>query len=242
MAGRMDYDGMAEEYASYRIAIPAVLQSLLRSADLGPSSRVLEVGCGNGNYILGIRGRTGAECWGLDPSEEMLSFLGRASKGVRTVKGIAEHMDIPDEQFDLVFSVDVIHHLDDRLAYFMEAVRVLRPRGLLCTVTDSEEIIRQRVPLSKYFPESVEPELARYPGIGRLEREMTEAGLRELRSEEVRWPYDMTDPSPYRARAFSALLLISDEALERGLARMEADLERGPIPCHARYLLLWGRR
>ncbi len=85
----------------------------------------------------------------------------------------------PLRQFDLVFSVDVIHHVSDKAAFYREAARVLQPGGHACTVTDSEEIIRRREVLSGYFPETVEVELARYPRLADLEGWMAEAGLVE---------------------------------------------------------------
>ncbi|MER3438994.1 MAG: hypothetical protein C4346_16180 [Chloroflexota bacterium] len=51
--------------------------------------------------------------------------------------GRAEVLPFKAQSFDLVFSVDVVHHISDRLAAFREARRVLRPRGWCCTVTDS---------------------------------------------------------------------------------------------------------
>ena len=40
--------------------------------------------------------------------------------------------------------------------------------------------------------------------------------------------------------AFSSLLLIDEDAFARGMARLEADLARGPIPCVSPYTLIWG--
>lgn len=52
--------------------------------------------------------------------------------------------------------------------------------------------------------------------------------------------YDkITDLAAYRDKAFSALRLIPDYAFRRGLAQMEADLARSPIPAVSRYLLIW---
>jgi len=43
--------------------------------------------------------------------------------------GQAETLDFPEATFDLVFSVDVIHHVGDRTACYQEAFRVLKPGG-----------------------------------------------------------------------------------------------------------------
>ena len=144
--------------------------------------------------------------------------------------------------FDLVFSVDVIHHVDIRLAYFREAYRVLRAGRKVCTVTDSEWIIRHRQPLAIYFPETVEIELDRYPRIAELREVMERVGFSEMTEDTVEFAYQLTDIQAYRDKAFSALLLIPEAAFQRGIERMEQDLRTGPIQCASRYLLLWGTK
>ncbi len=238
----MDYDELAREYAAHRRVNPEVLRALVGDCGLSPASRVLEVGCGTGNYIKAVRSAVGCRCWGTDPSMEMLAKAREAPGSVNFGYGRGESIRFEDGSLDLVFSVDAIHHVEDREAFFSEAHRVLAPGGLLCTVTDSEEIIRNRIPLSSYFPDTVEPELARYPRVGDLEEELAWAGFKDLRREQVELAYDLEDLTPYRERAFSALHLIPRAAVERGLRRMELDLGVGPIPCVARYLLLWGSR
>ena len=154
----------------------------------------------------------------------------------------AEALPVAPHSCDLVFSVDVIHHVGDTAAHFRSALRALRPGGHLCTVTDSEWIIRNRQPLSQYFPETVEVELRRYPAIGRLRAEMAGAGFTAITEQLVEFPYRLTDIAPYRAKAYSALHLITAQAFERGLARMEHDLLNGHIACNSRYALLWASR
>jgi len=236
----IDYDGIASDYARHRGVHPGVLEALVTTSGVGAAFRVLEVGCGTGNYITALNEATGASCWGIDPAEQMLSMAGEASGKVILQRGGAEQLDFPDDYFDLVFSVDVIHHVSDRTAYFREACRVLKARGRVCTVTDSEWIIRHRQPLATYFPETVEADLGRYPPIAELRQVMEQAGFGEIAEDTVELSYDLVDAQPYRDRAFSCLHLISDEAFHRGMERMERDLCTGPVQCVPRYLLLWG--
>jgi ubiquinone/menaquinone biosynthesis C-methylase UbiE len=244
----IDYNRLAHNYATYRHVHPEVLRSLLEKSHLNPGleSRVLEEGCGTGNYITQIAQVTGCVCYGLDPSARMLQQATSRPTAmpvpVSYIRACAEAMGLPDAFFDLVFSVDVIHHVADRRACFREARRVLKPGGLVCTVTDSEWVIRQRVPLSSYFPATVEPELRRYPSIVTLRREMQENGFNPVREEMVEFAYDLADATPFRAKVYSALHLIDEEEFARGLSRLERDLQRGPVPCVSRYMLVWGAR
>jgi SAM-dependent methyltransferase len=223
---------------NHRQVHPEVLRAL--AGAIQPTSRVLEVGCGTGNYIHALHARCSCTCWGIDPSQEMLAVAQSRGGGVQFSQGSAEEIDLPPASLDLVFSVDVIHHVTDRPAYYREAHRVLAPGGRICTVTDSAWIIRHRQPLSTYFPETVEPELARYPRMSTLYEMMSQAGFVEIEESSVESSYALDDIQIYRDKAFSALHLISDEDWARGIARMEADLARGPLPCVARYTLLWG--
>ncbi len=238
----IDYNQIASEYAQHRQVHPGVLTSLISTSGVDSTSQVLELGCGTGNYILALKSLVGSTCWGVDPSEGMLTKARERSSRVHFQLGRAESLDSPDGFFDLVFSVDVIHHVLDHLRYFREAYRVLKAGGKLCTVTDSEWIIRHRQPTAVYFPETVEVELGRYPRIAELRRLMESVGLTEITENLVESSYQLTDIQPYRDKAFSALHLIPEAAFERGIERMERDLRAGPLSYVSRYLLLWGTR
>lgn len=234
-----DFDRIAAQYARYRRVDPEVVRLL--ASRIKPEFSVLDVGCGTGNYSIALREITGCACRGIDPSVEMLAEAKRSSDAITFEQGSAEHLTFPDESFDLVFSVDVVHHMEAPRAYFQEAHRVLRKGGQICTVTESEPMIRKRIH-SHYFPETVGAELARYPPIATLRALMAEAGFRDLAEEAVERRLLLTDISGYRQRAFSCLHLIAAEAFERGIECMERDLRAGPIAAVSRCLLLWGTK
>jgi SAM-dependent methyltransferase len=237
---RVDYSVVAGSYARHRRVHPDVLLRL--SGSVTAISHVLEVGCGTGNYLSAIRASVGCECVGMDPSPAMLAWFRERDPGIRALEGRAEQLAFPDASFDLVYSVDVIHHVEDREKAFREAFRVLRNSGRVCTVTDSEWIIRNREPLSTYFPGTVPIELSRYPSISELKSHMRNAGFVSLHEELVEYPFEVTDPAPYREKVFSSLLHLEEAAFRHGLAKLEADLTHGPVRAVSRYALLWGSR
>ncbi len=250
--GRMDYDHLAEAYGRNRAVHPDVLTALIERGGVAEGSRVLEIGCGTGNYISAIASATGAVCTGIDPSAEMLRRA-RANPAlpknrmaerpeVTFVRAGAEDVPLADRQFDLVYSVDVIHHIEDRDAAAREAFRLLKPGGTLMIVTESEDDLRNRTPHVTYFPDTVEVELERYPSLETIERELEAAGMEIGAEIAVSRPRQVEEIVAYRDKAYSSLHLISEEAFDRGLARMAADLERGPISGDSRYTIVVGRR
>ncbi|HET7094293.1 MAG TPA: class I SAM-dependent methyltransferase, partial [Thermomicrobiales bacterium] len=171
----LDYDDLAAAYTQHRRTHPGVVAGLLQTAAPGVASRVLEIGCGTANYLAAIQRASGCDAWGVDPSAEMLARARDHAAPLHLEQGRAEALPLPNGDFDLVFSVDVIHHIGDRAAHFREAARVLKPGGLLCMVTDSEVDIERRRPLSSHFPETISVERARYPTIATLWDELRAA-------------------------------------------------------------------
>jgi SAM-dependent methyltransferase len=240
----LDYDLFAREYAAHRTVHPEVLLQLISTAGIGKSTRVLEVGCGTGNYIRSLVRTTGCHGIGTDPSEEMLARARTAGPDLEYRTESAETLGDGTGDagaFDFVFSVDVIHHVENRAEAFRRMHRALAPEGLLCTVTDSEEIIRRREPLAYFFPETVDVDLARYPRIETLRTEMEAAGFVDVREEPVEFSFVTTDVSPYRERIYSCLRLITPQAFHRGMAQLE-EAARDGFGCTPRYLMLWGRK
>ncbi|HKB99695.1 MAG TPA: class I SAM-dependent methyltransferase [Terriglobales bacterium] len=239
----MTYDEKtAVDYAQLRTVHRPLLTTLIASAGINAGSRVLELGCGTGNYISALQSQTGCVAWGLDPSRDMLSKARSPGGDVTWICAPAENTHLTDIQLDFVFSVDAIHHFHDRVRAFSEINRLLSERGTICIATDSEEIIRNRTPLSVYWPETIEIELARYPRMNTLETELRDTGFVDLRHEEVRAVYQLSDLTPYRAKVFSCLRLLSEETFQRGLECLKKDVRNRPISSVSRYHLLWAKR
>ena len=193
-----DYDNIAQEYFRFRSSDAGAVEKLTAGSGIHQGSKVLEIGCGTGNYVFDIESRIGCQCVGIDPSS------GDAYPGKRTLQknlGDAEHLCFRDSSFDLVFSVDVIYHVADRRAYFKEAYRVLKYGGILATLTDSEDTIRRRKPLAFYFPDTIEQELKRYPTPSHLKSLSEEAGLSVVGEDIVETPFELTDIEKYEREA-----------------------------------------
>jgi tRNA (cmo5U34)-methyltransferase len=100
--------------------------------------RVLDVGCGAGNYTLKLLERLpGLEATLIDLSLPMLerakARVSRASGGlVTTIQADIRAVELPEEQFDIILAAAVLHHLrtDEEWRKVIAAFhRTLRPGG-----------------------------------------------------------------------------------------------------------------
>jgi 2-polyprenyl-3-methyl-5-hydroxy-6-metoxy-1,4-benzoquinol methylase len=94
--------------------------------------RVLEIGCGVGTDGLQFA-RAGAIYTGVDLTDAAIDLARKnfASAGMQGEFRMAdaEHLDFPDQSFDIVYSHGVLHHTPDIGAALREIHRVLKPRG-----------------------------------------------------------------------------------------------------------------
>lgn len=220
-----DYDEYAPTYAWARFPVRWVLESLASLVASKPSQRILEIGCGTANYARALaEAHPGGTFLGLDLSVPMLREARAAGSPVALVCGDASKMlPFADRTFDLAFAVDVIHHINDTRRFFAEANRVLSPGGLLVIVTDSEETLRRRS-LTKFFPEILPLELARYPTIGQLHSDAEQMGLEFVGRKEVSGhiPLEESFLGALASKCSSAMRLITTREHAAGLKRVKA--------------------
>ncbi len=239
----IDYDENAREYALHRRAYPGLVEYL---ASLLPENGVVaEIGCGTANHLRGVTELVPCTAVGLDPYVKMLEIAASSGARVKYVQGTASDLSvlgIAPGGADLIFSVDMVHYLSDPSVYAAEAWKYLKPGGYFCTATDSEWIIRNRLPMTKYFPGTIAIELARYHAIDALERILREAGYIKVDERIFGEEGTLADASRFRDKANSVLHLLPDDEFRGGLARLETDLTHGPVPSNNRTCLLTARK
>ena len=100
-------------------------------AGLEPHHHVLDIGCGPGAAVRAAAGSV-ARAVGVDRSEAMIDIARRRSERFANVAfhtGAAEHLPVPDDDFDVVWTIHAFHHWEDRVAGIDEVHRILRPGG-----------------------------------------------------------------------------------------------------------------
>lgn len=238
----IDYDAIAGMYALNRSASEAVVGHVLAALRGEPPREVLEIGCGTADHLYALSEEWGASGQGFDRSPAMVEQGLKKYPGLCLRMGDAsEAFPYPDAGFDFAFSVNVIHYISALERYFGEAFRILKPGGIVLTVTDSEQDIRRRA-TSYYFPETVAVELARYPSIDSIEAAMRKAGFARIwiSHTERLLRLDEGHLERYRQKAFSCLRLISEAGYREGLRRLEEDVQSGKAVGREVYTYVWG--
>ena len=107
----------------YRLAVAKKCR--IAGRGLG-SGRLLDVGCGSGDFMLGMRER-GWQVYGLDISPEAVNLARRSGQEVF----LGQLLEAPFDRhsFDLVTMWDVLEHLHDPAAYLAQVARLLKPGG-----------------------------------------------------------------------------------------------------------------
>jgi SAM-dependent methyltransferase len=99
--------------------------------------RVLDCGCGAGDYVRALLAR-GADAFGVERDGRKLAA--RAASGgeaapARITTGDLEALAFPDASFDVALANEVLEHVPDERAALGELRRVLRPGGRLLVLS-----------------------------------------------------------------------------------------------------------
>lgn len=119
-------------------------------------ARVLDLGCGGGHVTFNASPLV-KEVVAYDLSPEMLNVVARAARergldNVSTRQGTVESLPFDADSFDVVLSRFSAHHWRDLDAALREAVRVLKPGGMLAIV----DTVTPGIPLVDTYLQAIE--------------------------------------------------------------------------------------
>ena len=120
-----------DELVRYRYEKMPYLLGIVTSPALRHKD-ILEIGCGPGIDLIHLAA-TGARVTAIDLTPEAVSLARRhlELRGLQATvqEGNAERLQFKDEEFDVVYSVGVLHHTVDTQRAINEVWRVLKPGG-----------------------------------------------------------------------------------------------------------------
>ncbi len=130
------FDRAAGYYDETRALPPEIAdkpaESLVREGGLEPGDRVLELGIGTGRIALGVAARIG-RVTGIDLSLEMMRVLQVKLAGgpgeIDLTQADVLRLPFPDDTFDAIYAVHVLHLVKGWQGAVAEARRALKPGG-----------------------------------------------------------------------------------------------------------------
>ena len=226
---KVDYETIADVYDTVRSPEQELIDVILKGTVIDPTTRILDFGCGTGNYTNLLQRTTRASIYGVEPAQAMRIRAKEKNKLTTIEEGDHTHIPFADNYFDMIFTIDVIHHIPDIAAMLREFYRSLKPGGKVCIITQSHRQIDHRV-ITRYFPSTAIEEKKRYPEIGALFDLSEKIGFVSAISEKIREnaPETITDSfiQLIEKKGFSMFHLISDAEYQSGLESIKADKDR----------------
>jgi len=146
-------DGMGKFFSKFNGALPETLAGDM----LGPArtlrahevlsrymdpagKRILEIGSGYGITLISWTKNLGLDVTGTEPEGEGFSDTIEISRHLCQINGVppdrivvaeGEALPFSDASFDIIYSSNVIEHCNDPAKILAEAIRVLKPGGIL---------------------------------------------------------------------------------------------------------------
>ena len=111
---------------------------------------LLEIGSGRGEFAEIVR-KSGMKYIGVEPSESLRKNL--VENGFDILSNPIPELDVPDSSVDIVYSYDVLEHLENYstiLTFFNEARRILKPAGHIVVIAPNAETIGNLFYLHEY--------------------------------------------------------------------------------------------
>jgi arsenite methyltransferase len=141
---------------------------VIRALELKAGDRVADLGAGSGYFTFRLARAVGpaGKVYAVDIDPDMIAYLGERAKEEKApnVEIVAAKPDDPGlapASVDLIFNCDAYHHIDDRVAYFTNVAKTLRPGGRIAILDFNGSGWAVRASGHYTPPEQVKSEMAR---------------------------------------------------------------------------------
>jgi cyclopropane fatty-acyl-phospholipid synthase-like methyltransferase len=139
------YSTVPLEKIPWNIETPPDLLKKVVDTHLDKTSKIIELGCGAGNYVIYLAGK-GFDVMGVDISPKAIDIANNSmnEKGVKckfVVSNVLSDMTEIIDNYDFAYDWELLHHIfpEDREKYINNVYRLLKPGGAYLSVFFSEE-------------------------------------------------------------------------------------------------------
>jgi SAM-dependent methyltransferase len=110
---------------------------------IGPTDRVLEIGCGQGSFLLSVKNRYGGEPIGLELNQHAVAKA--VSAGLKVYNRDLNSFSLENrEAVDVICLFQVLEHIAEPIPFLQHTLRMLKPGGrLIICVPDNDALINK---------------------------------------------------------------------------------------------------
>jgi arsenite methyltransferase len=116
-------------------------QKVIAALKLQPGAVVSDLGAGGGYFTFRLADAVGpgGKVYAVDVDPDMVELVAKVAKdkgqsNIETILAKPENPLLPEAGVDLIFTSNTYHHIGDRVAYFSNLRRFLRPGGRVAIV------------------------------------------------------------------------------------------------------------
>ncbi len=230
------YDSIGSNYNQNRTADHRVLSVIKELLELPLGSAIADVGAGTGNYSNALAD-LGYKLVAVEPAEEMRRQA-IPNPQVRWMSGSAEEIPLNNDSVDGVIIILALHHFSN-ISHAAKEIYRICPNGPIVIFTMDPRKSEQFW-FDDYFPEIAEHVLKVFPPIDEVADIISGTGNWQTLMKKFPLPPDLADrnmcsgwskPEMYfdaqMRRNTSGFALASPAVVERGLKRLQHDLQSG---------------
>ena len=155
----MESEAQAVSYAQadFSESNQIFISNLLQQTSINSETKILDVGCGDGEIPIMLVKKTQCKITAIDGSENMLKQFTLKKekqniKNIKIYKKLINNELFPENVFDLVINNSVLHHISDVYLFWQNLIRLIGSRGkiFLMDLVRPESNAQLENTLSKY--------------------------------------------------------------------------------------------
>jgi arsenite methyltransferase len=107
---------------------------VVMALNLKPTDTIADIGAGTGYFARRFAMHAG-KVYAVDIDQKLLDIAGKdAPANLKTVLATADDPRLPDGSVDVIFFCDVLHHIENRAAYYPKLAKALKPGGRIVVI------------------------------------------------------------------------------------------------------------
>ncbi len=116
---------------------------VVMALDLTRSDAIADIGTGSGYFARRFAAHAG-KVYAVDIDPKLLALVRKdAPKNLETVLAAPDDPRLPPQSVNIIFFCDVLHHIENRAAYYPKLARALKPGGRIVMI----DFVKKELPV-----------------------------------------------------------------------------------------------